>query len=79
MRPDQRKSPGPGRDQAGAENVEASNLKADCITNVITMPPACWKIATRRVHANRRCKGRAKVLAVRHWRVAAVDTLRVWP
>ncbi len=79
MRPDQRKSPVLGRDQAEAENVEASNLKADSITNVIAMSPAGWKIAMRRAHANRRYKGRAKVLAVRHWRVAVVDTLGARP
>ena len=77
MRPDQRKSPVPGRDQAGAENVEASNLKVDSITNVIAIPSAGWKIAVRRAHAKRLYKGRAKVLAVRHWRVAVVDTVAV--
>ena len=79
MQPDQRKSPVLGRDQAGAENVEASNLKANSITNVIAMPPAGWRIAMRRTHANRRYKGRAKILAVRHWRVAVVDALEIRP
>ena len=77
MRPDQRKSPGPGRDQVGAENVEASNLKTDSTANVIAMPSAGWKIAERRAHVKRRYKGHAKVLAVRHWRVAVVDTVAV--
>lgn len=74
--PDQRKGPTGNR---GAEATDASNVNSDHSTAVIVMPSPGWHIAMRRAHAIRRYKGRAKVLAVRHWRVAVVDALEARP
>ena len=77
--PDKKRGPVPGRDQAGAESRETGSLETDDSTAVIVMPSPGWHVAMRRAHAIRRYKGRAKVLAVRHWRVAVVDALGVRP
>ena len=78
MRPPDKGNPATGN-RDGAESSEAGNLKADTITNVIALPPAGWKIAMRRARAIRRYTGRAKVLAVRHWRIAVRDALEIRP
>jgi hypothetical protein len=73
--PDQRKGPGPGRDQAGAETQEASNLKAKDSTAVIALPTG-WPLAMRRAHAiGRYRRGPLQVAAVRRWRAAVQDAL----
>ena len=75
--PDKKRGPEPGRDQAGAESRETGSLENDHSTAVIVMPSPGWHIAMRRAHAIRRYKGRAKVLAVRHWRIAVRDALEI--
>jgi hypothetical protein len=75
--PDQRKGPGPGRDQAGAENIEAGNLSTDLSRSVIRMPVG-WDLAMRRAHAiGRYRRGPLQFAAVRRWRIAVQDALGV--
>jgi hypothetical protein len=65
---------GEAEQQAKAHDTQPENITA-IILPLRSLPG--WHIAMRRAHAIRRYKGRAKVSAVKLWRVAVVDALGV--
>lgn len=70
-------SPGGNRGKAG-QQAETRYAPANH-TTVIALPRPRWRVAMRRAYAIGEYRGRAKILAVRHWRVAVVDALEMWP
>ena len=60
----------------GPESSEETNLNTNDST-VIELPRNSWQLPMRRAYAIRKYRGRAKVYAVKLWRVSVQDALEV--
>ena len=78
MKRPEKQRPGGHRGEAG-QQAKAHDTQPENSTAIILPLRSGWHIAMRRAHAIRRYKGRAKVYAVKLWRVAVVDALEARP